>query len=193
LLNGIGIALSLVITLSFSSNSLGGQGRTAKSSKMETYDDLLIRVEGKAPGFGGMFTAEDGQLVVYLLDPSTIDLARSAIESIFGHSIVPAAGVRSSRGRYTVSQLKRWADRATELLAKPGVVAVDLDEARNRVTIGIEGTANKTAVSKALHSLGIPPEAILLKEMDPVRQLNRPQTKGTQPAQVQPQTASPRK
>ena len=177
LLTGIGVALSLVFTLSFISNSLGGQGKPAKASKMESYDDLLIQVERKAPGFGGMYTAEDGQLVVYLLDPSTLNTARSAIESIFGHSIVPAAGVRSIKGRYIVSQLKGWADRATELLAKPGVVAVDLDEARNRVTIGLEKTANKAGVYKALHSLGIPAEATLLKEMDP----------------VQPQSATPRK
>jgi hypothetical protein len=52
--------------------------------RMETYDDLLARVEEHAPGFGGMFIDTDGRLAVYLLDPSELPAARAAIEAVFG-------------------------------------------------------------------------------------------------------------
>src|SRR5438128_6497029 len=77
-----------------------------EKSRIETYDDLLVRVEKKAPGFGGMFIDSDGRLAVYLRDRSQLPAARSAIESVFGSSRVPAAGMRSLQGQYAVSQLK---------------------------------------------------------------------------------------
>jgi sulfur carrier protein ThiS len=130
---------------------------------METWDDRLLRVEKRALGFGGMFTGEDGRLVVYLLDPSQIATARAAIEAVFGASQVPAAGMRALRGQYTVSQLKRWSQRGNKLLEMQGITMVDLDEGRNRVTIGVDKESRVAAVAKALPSLGIPPEAVVVE------------------------------
>lgn len=141
--------------------------------QVQTYDELLLRVEEKASGFGGMFTGEDGRLVVYLLEPSKIATARSAIESVFGRDHVPAAGVRALQGQYTVSQLQRWSERATGLLAKPGVTVVDLDEARNRVAIGVADASGTAAVIRALKSLRIPREAVVIDVVGPIRQIDK--------------------
>src|SRR4029453_9166757 len=73
-----------------------------EQSRMEIYDDLLVRVEERAPGFGGMFIGQDGRLAVYLLDTSQLARARSAIEAVFGAEQVPAAGVHALQGRYKV-------------------------------------------------------------------------------------------
>ena len=100
---------------------------------MERYDDLLVRVEQQVPGFGGMFVDRQGRLAVYLLDESQLGAVRAAIEAVFGVESVPAAGVRALPGQYVVSQLKAWSEMAAAVLELPGVTAVDLDEARNRV------------------------------------------------------------
>jgi hypothetical protein len=78
-----------------------------QSTRMETQDDELVRVEKRAPGFGGMFVDSNGQLVLYLLDTAQLPGARAAVEAVFGADWVPAAGLRAVQGRYTVSQLAR--------------------------------------------------------------------------------------
>lgn len=142
---------------------------------MESYDDLLARVEERVPGFGGMFIGQDGRLAVYLLDLSQLAAARAAIEAVFGTQRVPAAGVRALQGQYTVSQLKRWTERATEMLEVSGVTAVDLDEAQNRVAIGLEDGSRAQTVEQALVSLGIPREAVVIEVTGPIRALDRSQ------------------
>jgi hypothetical protein len=144
---------------------------------METWDDRLIKVEKSAPGFGGMFTGEDGQLVVYLLDPSQIAVAREAIKAVFGPSQVPAAGIRAVRGKYTVSQLKSWSDRANQLLQIPGVVMVDLDEGRNLVTVGVEEESRVGSVEKALGRLRIPRQAVVIASKGRIVPMDRGSSK----------------
>lgn len=141
-------------------------------SAMQTYDDLLVRVEERAPGFGGMFVGSDGRLAVYLLDTTQMPAARSAIEFVFGSNRVPAAGLRVLQGQYTVSQLKAWTERAGAVLRMPGVILIDLDEAKNRVMIGIEERARTRAVEEELSSLGVPRKAVLIEVTSPIRPVN---------------------
>jgi hypothetical protein len=119
-----------------------------------------------------MFIDPDGRLAVYLLDTAQLPAARSAIEAVFGSNRVPAAGMRALQGQYTVSQLKAWTDRATAVLELPGVTLVDLDEAKNRVTIGVEDPSRTQAVERALSSLKIPREAIVIQVTGQIRPVN---------------------
>ncbi len=159
---------------------------------MESYDDLLVRVEEKAPGFGGMFIDQDGRLAVYLLDPSHLAAARSAIEAVFGARRVPAAGVRARQGQYTVSQLKRWTERAAGMLEVPGVTMVDLDEAKNRVAIGLEDESRTRRVEQALVSLRIPRAAVVIEVTGQISPLDRSQPRSRSRDQARPRSASPR-
>ena len=136
---------------------------------MRTHDDLLLEVARKVPGFGGMFIDAEGRLAVYLLDTSQLPAARSAIESVFGSSRVPAAGVRALPGQYGITQLKTWVERATALLSTDGVTSVDLDEARNRVTVGIDDRSRQPAAERAVSSLRIPRKAVLIEVIGPIR------------------------
>lgn len=140
---------------------------------METYDDLLVRVEERAPGFGGMFISRDGRLAVYLLDPSQLAVARSAIEAVFGPKRVPPSGVYALKGQYTVSQLKQWTERAAEMFEMRGVAMVDLDEAENRVAIGLEDKSWIPKVEQKLVSLGIPRAAVLIEVTGKIRPVDR--------------------
>lgn len=140
---------------------------------MPTYDDLLVRVEERVPGFGGMFVDSEGGLVVYLRDPGQLPAARSAIEAVFGSGRVPSTGLRAARGRYSVSQLKAWTERAGPILTLPGVTMLDLDEAKNRVGIGVADTSRIRAVQQELSSLGIPREAVVIQVTESIRALPR--------------------
>jgi hypothetical protein len=136
---------------------------------MQTYDDLLVLIEKRAAGFGGMFVDSDGRLVVYLLDTSQLPVARSAIQSVFGRDHVSAAGVRATQGQYTVSQLEAWTKRAGGLLSMSGVTMVDLDDAKNRVTVGIENRSRRRQVEERLSALGIPRKAVLIEVIGQIR------------------------
>jgi hypothetical protein len=164
---GTGILVGALVT--------AGWQTSRERSRMETYDDLLVRVEERAPGFGGMFTGQDGRLAVY--DPTQLAAARSAIEAVFGPQRVPAAGMRALKGQYTVSRLKRWTERAAGLLEMPGVSMLDLDEAKNRVGIGIEDDSRMPAAEQALVSLGIPREAVVIEVTGQIRPLDRAHSK----------------
>ncbi len=140
---------------------------------METHDERLVRVEKRAPGFGGMFVDSDGQLVLYLLDTSQLPAARSAVEAVFGADCVPAAGLRAVEGQYTASQLAAWTSRASAVLQLSGVAFVDLDDARNRVTIGVEHRSRVKAVEKALASLKVPRAAVVIDVTAAIRPVGR--------------------
>lgn len=140
--------------------------------KMETHDDLLLRVERAAPAFGGMYVERDGRLAIYLTDSSQLPAARAAIAAVFGAATIPAAGVRAVAGQFTLSQLAGWTKRATRVMQLPGVVFVDLDEARNRVAIGVDGKSRTEAVHKMLTTLEIPRTAVVVEttdRIDPVK------------------------
>ena len=108
-----------------------------ESGRMERHDDLLVRANDRCPASAACRRPRRA-VGCYLLDTSQLGAARAAIEAVFGMGWVPAAGVRAIQGQYVVSQLKAWSEMATAILELPGVTAVDLDEARNRVAIGIE-------------------------------------------------------
>ena len=150
----------------------GGEARSQERSRMETHDDLLLRVERMVPGFGGMFIEVDGRLAVYLLDTSPVSAAGSAIETVFGPSLT-AGGVRAVQGQYTVSQLKAWTERASAVvLDVPGVTMVDVNEAKNRVTIGVEDDSRTHTVKDVLSSLKIPREAVLIQVTGQINPVN---------------------
>jgi hypothetical protein len=148
---------------------VASQSVSQEPRAVDTYDERLARVERRAPGFGGMFIDAHGRLVVYLIDPSTLPSARAAIEAVFGPGRIPATGMRAVRGQYTISQLKGWTEQARAALQMPDVTLVDLDDARNRVTIGVTNRSRSTVVRRMLASLRIPPEAVIIESSRPIR------------------------
>ena len=147
--------------------------QSQNATKMETHDDLLLRVERAAPGFGGMYVDKDGRLAVYLKDRAQLPAARAAIETVFGPGSIPAAGVHAVAGQYTMTELAAWTRRAGRLLSLPGVVFVDLDEAKNRVAVGVEDDSRTQAVLKVLASLDIPRAAVVIETTDPIKPVER--------------------
>ncbi len=130
-----------------------------------TLDDSFEEVAELVPGFGGMYFAEDEQVLeVYLLDPSAenVDAVEDAIINVFG-PIIPAGGIRSLAGDYGFSELRAWYRAMVEtILSTEGVTATDINEAVNRLVIGIETPAAEPQVMLAIFDLGIPTEAVAI-------------------------------
>ena len=122
------------------------------------------------PGFGGFFFDRDGVPTVYLREVS----ARAQVERALGPWLagqgLRTAALRVRRADYDWASLERWQGRATgTALAMRGAVSVDADEARNRVTIGVERGMSAAQVRSAVARVGVPSAAVVVEEVAPVR------------------------
>src|SRR5437016_10485440 len=122
------------------------------------------------------FDTESGNLVLYLTNlddaKSAVGLVRSRLahELSEAHRRHPQADISVRQATYTWLQLKEWRDQLfPKILAIRGVVWLDLDEARNRVVIGVESTRDPSLVNETLARLGVPRNAVELEESGPLQ------------------------
>jgi hypothetical protein len=156
------VPLGLVVGLLLLASAMGGAAQAGPPSGAapgKSIDDRFADIGRAAPGFGGMFV-RGGALNVYLVDHAQRAAARGAIESAFGTEAVPAGGVRVLPADYSFTQLKAWQQRANALFELSGVVTTDVDEAANRVVVGVESTSAARAAAKELAAAGIPAGAV---------------------------------
>lgn len=154
--------------------SVGAVANTPNGSagKAETIDDLFAEIARDVPAFGGMFFDEkdDGILYVYLSDPTQKEKAAAAIASVFGSKRpVSWSEIRVLQAQYGFSQLKDWYGYMhLAVLGLPDVVYTDIDEAGNRLVIGVQQGKAFDHVERELAKLGIPREAVIIKGTEPV-------------------------
>ena len=140
----------------------------------------FVEIARSAPTFGGLFIDHDGQLAAYVTSDADAPTAIAAIRRVLARdeyataSIPPLArGIRIKRGTYSFGELATWRDiLESALLGRDnGVVYLDLDESRNRLTIGIKVGSDgdvADALRTQARSLGVPTEAIGFEETSPV-------------------------
>jgi len=138
------------------------------------------------PGFGG-FYLDAGVPTVYLLDPAARAPAERALGAYATARGFAPAQIRVLQGRYDYRDLDRWFQRISyEAFSTPGVVYTDLDEAVNRVAVGVEHAAAAASVRGLAARLGIPTEALIVRHTEPIgyaqtlRDMVRPVTGGLQ-------------
>lgn len=127
-------------------------------------DQELARMGREIPGFGGLFYDEQGRPNVYLLAPRG---AGAATLKSLGRDVI----VR--QGEYEFARLLAWRYELRPLLALPGLVYLDVDEARNRVVLGLDATSrgkslDRDRLERELLFTRVPRQAILLEEAAPV-------------------------
>ena len=121
------------------------------------------------PGFGGLFLDESGAPTVYLTDPGQRLSAQRALVGIASQHGFDASALQVRKGEFTWRQLEGWFGPASKgALAERGVVYADLDEASNRVTIGVENADAGGRARAALRRLGVPDRAVLVRESRPI-------------------------
>jgi hypothetical protein len=180
----IGLVAGLAIVLGgcgfFTKTGLEPQDRALQSQAISggpirTIDDLFAEVARRVPAFGGMFLSEDERtLYVYLTDlrSPVVAAAQAAIAAVFGAQRIPQDGIREIQGQYGFLQLKEWYDRMwPSVLAIPGVALTDINDMKNRLTIGLERMNEEilNPVKQALQKLGIPHEAVNFEEIGPIK------------------------
>ena len=145
-------------------------GNRPEAAAVQGLDGLFTRVSALAPSFGGMFLDAD-KLTVYLTNPGQRTVAEQAIAAVFGPGRMPAGGVQVLKAQYSFSQLKAWHDSMGSLFNIEGVIFTDLDEAANRLKVGVETNSVIGMVHRELHRLGIPAKAVNVVVSDPVMSL----------------------
>ena len=121
------------------------------------------------PGFGGLFL-DKGVPTVYLTDVTKRGAAERMLGA-FAQSRGFAPGeIRVLQGKFSYGDLDRWSQAVTfEAFDQGGVVFVDLDEAANRVLVGVERGASHANVRSLAARLGVPAEAIVTRDVDPIQ------------------------
>lgn len=157
------------------------QGQAHARNLDQEFAALAVEV----PGFGGYYY-EGEDLVVRLADLGQRERARAVIGRTFAAAGSNASKMRFVKGEYGFTQLKEWGDRLPAVLNQAGVVFTDIDEARNRLTIGVENADGRARAVAKLAELAIPSVAVIVEEVDPIgfkstlREYNRPLQGGLQ-------------
>ncbi len=131
-------------------------------------DAQFARIADTIPGFGGWYFDSTGILQVYVHDSSQAGAAALVARDFFsnrgaytrpGYRDQIAINVRI--GVYDFRELAAWRSQIDPLMASvPGIVFTDIDEAHNRILIGVVDRMSADAVNQRIAELGIPPRAI---------------------------------
>ena len=144
----------------------------ALTSAQQDLADDPVALARAVPGFGGFFVDEQGTPTVYLTTPGRRAAAEQALAPWLRERNRAAAALRVLPARFAWTDLERWSAQAsTEVLAVPGAVFVDADEAGNRVHIGVEHAAAANRARSVLARLGIPAAAADVEIVAPFRRV----------------------
>jgi hypothetical protein len=141
-------------------------------------DNEFVRIAREVPGFGGLYFDESGALNIVVAGDAQQMSARDLGARLAGLGVsLDAQPVRMQPGRYDFIQLNSMHRAVAEVLGLAGVVYTDADERANRVRVGVENQAAAASVERALAMMGIPREAVVISETDPIEPLQTLQSR----------------
>ena len=129
------------------------------------------------PGFGGMYYDKAGKLNIFVKPVAgarSTDVV-SQLRTFGGVAMQrrlqrnPAIVVQEAQ--YDFSELQTLKSRLTRIFKVPGVVFTDIDEAKNRVGLGITPNADQGVVEAALKTAGVPLEAVSFTRIPPIQKM----------------------
>ncbi len=126
------------------------------------------------PGFGGLYY-DKGRLVVVLTDTTKGSTIGGAISNflarydpaLLGKAASDVASMRIQHGDYNWTQLAQWNRQLLQLGAMNGVTQTDIDEVRNRISIGVIDDAAAVRARAELSRLSVPPSAVIVEHIPP--------------------------
>jgi hypothetical protein len=128
----------------------------------------FFELAGRFPAFAGIFVNSEGDLVVNVTDPAAEASVRAAVAPIQARIARNRPGtarrIVSQQVDYSFSQLADWRNRLIPVISQiTGFVALDLDERRNLIWLGVrpadEQAARATLAAK-LPEIGVPSQAV---------------------------------
>ncbi|HST60719.1 MAG TPA: hypothetical protein VLK84_18610 [Longimicrobium sp.] len=147
--------------------------RAAPQASIRTSDDEYARVaRAEVPGFAGYYLQDDGTPVVRLTDPNQ----RGAAQRYLAQEFIRARGGRHKgapqqpvflKSAYDFAQLKDWSEALHPLLtSRDDVYLIDVDEAENRVLVGVADATATGAVRAEAARVGIPSAALHVRTQE---------------------------
>ena len=132
-------------------------------------DEMYADIARNVPGFAGAYVDTlTNELHVRLVDEARGVQAEEAIKPFLERHAADNA-IRHVHADYDFLELFEWKKSITrDILPLAGVHAVDIDETRNRMWIGISDGIAISAVQAKLKELGIPRRAVELGFMNPI-------------------------
>lgn len=181
------IFAALILATAGGAPIASAQQAQAPATNVVTYDDKLVKIAEQAPGFGGMYFDDKGVLQIYMKNAAELrgaDAMKSAkaqvtaaIAKVLGAEFLAQSATRRARaqepniikGDYDIVELARWKKSLGAALGGQEIVFTDLDERRNRVTVGVIGDPSRQRIEALAKSLGVPAEALIVEETQPIR------------------------
>lgn len=132
-------------------------------------------IAAQVPAFAGYVYDETGTRLVLVTDPAQGDAALRAVDAL---APAPEAAAREGgkptgesrvvEARFTFLELRGWRDRLLEpVLGEEGVEFLDLDEAANRITVGVSTAGAAERVRLYAEKAQVPAEAVTLEDARP--------------------------
>ena len=85
----------------------------------------------------------------------------AALKVVFGGTYLPQSKVQVLPAKFGFLELKKWHDQlAMQVLEIPGLVLTDIDDATNRLLIGVESSEARDLVEQEAAALDIPRQAV---------------------------------
>ncbi len=144
-----------------------------KAGNSRGYEDRILEIEAKVPGFGGLSIDTDGTLKAYLTDTSRAPDARAAVVAmshahpeLFTRQDGSTPSVHIVKGEYAFSDLVNWEQALVDARSRPaGVRLLDADESLNRIRVGVASTSDEPAILSFAEGLGIAGAAIHFEQV----------------------------
>jgi hypothetical protein len=136
---------------------------------------ISARLAQQIPGFGGWFFDRQGNLNVWVVDPQKHGARARVAVAAAAREVVPGAkgsnfAILIRQGRYSWQELSTWWQQMDSIAGEiPGIRRSDLDELRNRVSLGVSSRAGRGVARRKAAELGIPAGAVnvMVEECDP--------------------------
>ncbi|MGH7556677.1 MAG: hypothetical protein ACREMD_02615 [Gemmatimonadota bacterium] len=140
------------------------EGRPWRQAPRE--DGLFAHLAERVPGFGGLFR-EEGRLAVYLLDLDTAERARPTLDWFlrreFPHLVNFAHDIHWLQGQYDWRQLAVWRECLGGRMFAQGATGIDIDEGRNRITLGTPDEERDSILEGELKKTAVPRNAVIFR------------------------------
>ncbi len=148
----------------------------APPSVLRGLNGQFTRLAEEIPGFGGMYYGDDGKLNVFVAGNATSPaaLTRALETKLRGELLISAKTAPAAnemvvhQGDYDFGQLSRWYTEMWPVLGMEGVVFTDIDEASNRLRIGVEAGVSQGEIQEALAGFNVPVEAVNIEITEPI-------------------------
>lgn len=138
-------------------------------------EEDFARLAREYPGFAGYhYDPETGDLVASMKDLARGEEVRAAVQprmaelrGVSERARRGRGGVRVRRVQFGFDELRQWRDRLTPVLfARPEVLQIDLDEAANRVRVGVLHASARPGVLADAQELGVPASAMVVEQAE---------------------------